>query len=88
VLIQLLLSWPLFIKTNNYEKIFTINNHYYCRISLSAQIPTSGLMAKWSFDGDLTADSHGSYTLTNNGATLSDGFQSAPNTAALFMVLQ
>jgi hypothetical protein len=53
-------------------------------VSLSAQIPTSGLMAKWSFDGDLTADSHGSYTLTNNGATLSDGFQSAPNTAALF----
>jgi hypothetical protein len=53
-------------------------------ISLSAQIPTSGLMAKWSFDGNLTTDSQGSYTLTNNGASLSDGFQSAPNTAALF----
>ncbi|MBA4239807.1 MAG: hypothetical protein C0448_03720 [Sphingobacteriaceae bacterium] len=60
---------------------------FFCTtLSLSAQIPTNGLVAKWSFDGNLTADSHGSYTLNNggSGAVLSNGYQGNANTAAYF----
>ncbi len=60
---------------------------FFCTtLSLSAQIPTNGLVAKWSFNGNLTADSHGSYTLNNggSGAVLSNGYQGTVNTAAYF----
>lgn len=55
-------------------------------LSLSAQIPTNGLVAKWSFNGNLTADSYGPYTLNNGGAgaVLTNGYQGTANTAAYF----
>jgi len=53
-------------------------------LSLSAQIPTTGLIAKWSFNNNLTLDSHGTNTLTNSGAVLGTGYQAVPNTAAYF----
>ncbi len=53
-------------------------------LSLSAQIPTTGLIAKWSFNNNLTLDSHGTNTLTNSGAVLDTGYQAVPNTAAYF----
>lgn len=53
-------------------------------LSLSAQVPTNGLVSKWSFDGNLTLDSQGTYTLVNNSAVLDSGFQALPSTAAYF----
>jgi len=53
-------------------------------LSLSAQIPTTGLIAKWSFNNNLTLDSHGTNTLTNGGAVLDTGYQAVLNTAAYF----
>lgn len=48
---------------------FTI---FYGTLSLSAQIPTNGLVSKWSFDSRITSnftkDEQGSHPLTNNGA--------------------
>jgi len=45
---------------------------FFCgTLSLSAQIPTNGLISKWSFDSRITSeftkDEQGSYPLTNNG---------------------
>jgi len=53
-------------------------------LSLSAQIPTTGLVAKWSFNNNLTLDSHDTNTLTNGGAVLDTGYQGVLNTAAYF----
>jgi hypothetical protein len=52
--------------------------------ALLAQVPTNGLVSKWSFEGNLTQDSHGTYTLTNSAVLLDTGFQQMPNTAAYF----
>jgi len=53
-------------------------------LALSAQIPTTGLVAKWSFNNNLTLDSHGTNTLTNGGTVLDTGYQAVLNTAAYF----
>lgn len=58
---------------------------FFCgTLSLSAQIPTNGLVAKYSFNGDLTQDDQGNYPLSNNGAILASGYDGQPNSAALF----
>lgn len=53
---------------------------FYGSLSLSAQAPTNGLLAKWSFDSRITSeftkDEKGSHPLTNNGA-----ITGAPRTA-------
>lgn len=55
---------------------------FFCgTLSLSAQAPTNGLVAKWSFDSRITSeftkDEKGSHPLTNNGARTG-----APRTAS------
>lgn len=50
-----------------------------------AQIPTTGLVSKYRFEGSLSADSAGSNTLsTNNNPVLSTGFQNVNNTGVSF----
>lgn len=58
---------------------------FFCGVfTLSAQIPTNGLVAKYSFNGNLTQDDQGSYPLSNTGATLTTGYDGQSNSAALF----
>lgn len=53
-------------------------------LSLLAQIPGNGLVSQWSFNANLTLDSHGTHTLTNSNAVLDTGYQALPNTAVNF----
>jgi hypothetical protein len=68
------------------RKHLQLASAFFCVItSLLGQIPTNGLISKWSFNGNLTQDTQGTYSLTNNSAVLDTGFQQVPNTAAYFI---
>jgi len=57
---------------------------FFATLTISAQTPTSGLVGKWSFNNNLTLDSHDTNTLSNGGAVLDTSYQAVPNNAAYF----
>jgi hypothetical protein len=62
---------------------------FFCgTLSLSAQIPTNGLISKWSFESRITSeftkDEKGSHPLTNNGAVTGEPRTTLDTAIAVF----